>query len=134
MKLCEDCWLNFFLHEKVDQLGSQNVTSKIVKKIGTVLELIREHGEEYPVDKINKDYNLELIGYEERFERLQDAFDVMQANDDVPRLLKFKEEILEFLREIDLSHLMQCYRIHLAQVQIMNKESKVSCLSSKNIF
>ena len=55
----------------------------------------------------------------------------MQANDNVPKLLKFKEEVLELLRELDLSHLMQCYRIHLAQVQIINKDSEVSKLFSK---
>ena len=131
MTLCEDCWLNFFIHENVDELGSLDITSKIIKKIGSVLELIREHGEKFLIEKTNKDYNFELIDYENRFKRLQDKFDVMQANDDVPKLLKFKEEALELLRELDLSHLMQCYRIHLAQVQIMSKDNEVSKLFSK---
>ena len=131
MTLCQDCWLNFFIHEKVDELGSLDITSKIIKKIGSVLGLIREHGEKFLIEKTNKDYNFDLIDYENRFKRLQDKFDVMQANDDVPKLLKFKEEVLELLRELDLSHLMQCYRIHLAQVQIMNKDYEVSKLFSK---
>ena len=61
-----------------------------------------------------------------RFKRLLDEFDVMQTNDDVPKLLKFKEEILEFLRELDLSHLMQCFRVHFIQVQIMSRDNEVS--------
>ena len=131
MTLCEDCWLNFFIHENVDELRSLDITSKIIKKIGSMLELIREHGKKFLIEKTNKDYNFELIDYENKFKRLQDKFDVIQANDDVPKLIKFKEEVLEFLREIDLSHLMQCYRIHLAQVQIMSKDSEVSKLFSK---
>ena len=125
MVACNDCYQDYLIIEQVIEISTKSDAQQIIEKISAWLELMREHGDRFNVEKIHNDYFKEVEYYEDKVKELNANLSEAQETDDAIKYSLIKILGIKILKDLMVSNVMRCYSTHLAQTQASIRMNKV---------